>query len=333
MKEKPLRKAEYWERIGDTRVKCLLCPWYCRLSVNQMGICNCRKNVNGELRPICYGECTSLAMDPIEKKPLYHFFPGSQILSTAPNGCNLKCPFCQNADISQGTVPTTFVSPEELVSLAVSQRSFGICYTYSEPLVWFEFLLDTGSLAHKKGLKNVLVTNGMINEDPLKDLLPIIDAMNIDLKSMDEDFYKKIVKGDLKTVLNTIKLAKKSCHVEITNLIIPTLNDKDEQIGALVDWVADLGVETPIHFSRYFPHYKMRLQPTPIPTLQRAYEIGKNKLRYVYLGNVSIDDGSNTFCYNCGNMLIARTGYYTKVTGIKEAKCDNCKVDVDFILN
>ncbi len=333
MKEKPTRKAEYWERIDDTRVKCLLCPWYCKLKVDQTGICNCRKNVDGELLPICYGECTSLAMDPIEKKPLYHFFPGSQILSTAPNGCNLKCPFCQNADISQGTVPTKFVSPEELVSLAESQQSYGICYTYTEPLIWYEYLVDTGSLAHKKGLKNVLVTNGMINEDPLKDLLPIIDAMNIDLKSMDEDFYKRIVKGDLKSVLNTIKMSKESCHVEITNLIIPTLNDKDEQINTLVDWVAGLGVETPIHFSRYFPHYKLRLEPTPVSTLLRAYEIAKKKLRYVYLGNVSIKDGSNTFCYNCGNMLVARAGYYTKVTGIKDAKCNNCGVNVDFVLN
>ncbi|MFQ5905667.1 MAG: AmmeMemoRadiSam system radical SAM enzyme [bacterium] len=333
MEQKPARRAEYWEPLSGQRVKCLLCPWYCRLKVGQLGVCRCRKNIDGELQATSYGEVVSLAMDPIEKKPLYHFFPGEQILSTAPNGCNFKCPYCQNADISQGTVPTRFVSPEELVSLAERHDSFGVCYTYTEPLIWFEYLIDAGSLVHQRGLKNVLVTNGMINEEPLRRLLPLIDAMNIDLKAMDEDFYRRVAKGNLKAVLKTIEISKESCHVEITNLIIPTLNDKDGQISTLVDWVADLGVDTPLHLSRYFPHYKLRLEPTPIPTMLRAFEIAKRKLRYVYLGNVSLKDGSDTLCYYCGNVLVSRDGYFTRITGIENRKCNKCGTDAEFVLS
>jgi pyruvate formate lyase activating enzyme len=330
--EEPARKAEYWEKLGQDRVRCLLCPWFCKLRPGQWGICSCRKNIGGELRPVAYGRVVSVAMDPVEKKPLYHFHPGRQILSTAPNGCNFRCPYCQNADISQGRVPTRYVSPEEMVSLAESQGSIAVCYTYTEPLVWYEYLLDTGELAHKRGLKNVLVTNGMINQEPLKRLLPLVDAMNIDLKAMDEEFYKKVVKGDLASVLKTIETAKKSCHIEITNLLIPTLNDAEEQIARLVDWIAELGIDTPLHFSRYFPHYRITIEPTPIRTLLQAYETARQKLRYVYLGNVGLKDGSDTHCYNCGNLLVSRTGYSTSIVGIREKKCSNCGVDVDFVL-
>ena len=333
MGERPLREAEYWEPLDGKRVRCLLCPWHCRLRVGQAGVCGCRRNVEGELWADSYGQVVSLAMDPIEKKPLYHYRPGEQVLSTAPNGCNFKCPYCQNADISQGKVQTQFVSPKDLVELAERHDSFGICYTYTEPLIWYEYLLDAGELAHARGLANVLVSNGMINEEPLRRLLPLIDAMNIDLKAMDEDFYKKIAKGDLKTVLNTIHISKESCHVEITNLVIPTLNDSDEQISALVDWVADLGVDTPLHFSRYFPHYKMTIEATPVETLLRAYETAKKRLRYVYLGNVALQNGSDTLCHNCGNSLVSRSGYRTSVVGITNRKCTKCGIDVDFVFD
>jgi pyruvate formate lyase activating enzyme len=333
MPERPAREAEYWERLDGQRVKCLLCPWYCRLRVGQAGICSCRQNVDGELRAVSYGQVVSLAVDPIEKKPLYHFHPGEQILSTAPNGCNFKCPYCQNADISQSRVGTQYVSPEDLVTIAERHDSFGVCYTYTEPLIWYEYLLDAGELVHAGGLANVLVTNGMINEEPLKRLLPLIDAMNIDLKAMDKDFYKRIAKGDLETVLNTIRMSKECCHIEITNLVIPTLNDSDEQISALVDWVADLGVDTPLHLSRYFPHYKMTIAATPVETLLRAYEMARKKLRYVYLGNVALQSGSDTLCHNCGNSLVSRSGYHTRVIGIEDRKCSKCGIDVDFVLN
>jgi pyruvate formate lyase activating enzyme len=331
--DQPERAAEYWERLDGGRVRCLLCPWHCRLRVGQTGICNCRKNVDGELRAMSYGRVVSVAIDPIEKKPLYHFHPGRQILSTAPNGCNFRCPFCQNADISQKIVPTQYVSPKDLVTLAEQHHSFGVCYTYTEPLVWFEYLLDAGRLVHDKGLANVLVTNGMINEKPLRELLPLVDAMNIDLKAMDEDFYKRTVKGDLKTVLNTIRLSRESCHIELTNLLIPTLNDSEDKITALVDWVAELGVDIPLHFSRYFPHYKMSIEATPTETLLRAYTIAKERLRYVYLGNVSLTAGSDTLCYNCGNKLVSRSGYYTKILGIEDHRCSKCGIDVDFVFD
>jgi pyruvate formate lyase activating enzyme len=333
MAERPERAAEYWEPLDGQRVRCLLCPWYCRLRVGQTGICNCRKNIGGELRATSYGQVVSLAMDPIEKKPLYHFRPGEQILSTAPNGCNFKCPYCQNSEISQGTVPTQYVAPQDLVALAEQHNSFGVCYTYTEPLIWFEYLVDAGTLVHEKGLANILVTNGMINEAPLKKLLPLIDAMNIDLKAMDGEFYKRIAKGNLKTVLNTIRLSKQSCHIELTNLLIPTLNDSDDQIAALVDWVAELGVDIPLHFSRYFPHHRMKIRATPVDTLLRAYEIGKAKLRYVYLGNVALREGSDTRCYNCGNSLVSRSGYHTEIVGVKNQRCSKCGIDVDFVFN
>lgn len=333
MAGRPTRAAEYWERLKGDRVKCLLCPWHCRLKVGQAGICNCRRNVDGELEATGYGEVVSIAMDPIEKKPLYHYHPGEQILSTAPNCCNFRCPYCQNADISQGTVPTRYVSPRDLVTLAERQGSFGICYTYTEPLVWYEYLLDVGELAQSRGLSNVLVTNGMINEEPLRKLLPLIGAMNIDLKAMDEGFYRRIAKGNLKTVLNTIRIAREHCHVEITNLLIPTLNDGDEQITALVDWVAALGADTPLHLSRYFPHHKMRLEPTPMETLLRAYEIAKTRLRYVYLGNVPLRNGSDTLCYQCGNTLVSRSGYYTEILGMRDGKCSRCGTDADFVFD
>ena len=267
-------------------VKCLLCPHSCIIAPGKTGICRARKNIDGVLYAINYGECVSLCMDPIEKKPLYHFYPGSQILSTAPNSCNLVCPFCQNAEISQSNAPTQYISPEKLVDMAVSKNSVGIAYTYTEPFTWYEYLLDTAKLAHKQGLKNVIVTNGMINEKPLVELLPYIDAANIDLKSMDDGFYKNILHGELETVLNTIRITKKYWHIEITNLIVPNYNDSIELLTQLVDFVASIGIDTPLHFSRYFPHYKLTIPPTPIETLHLAYRIAKEKLQYVYLGNV-----------------------------------------------
>lgn len=313
-------------------MRCLLCPHSCLLEEGKIGICRGRKNQGGTLYAVNYGETTSLAVDPIEKKPLYHFHPGTQILSTAPNGCNLACPYCQNAEISQGEVSTQYISPEKLAKLAKNYNSVGIAYTYSEPLIWYEYLLDCGELAHENGLKNVLVTNGLINEEPLKELLPFIDAMNIDLKSMKEEFYKKVVKGDLSTVLNTIRLSKKTCHVELTNLVIPTLNDSEEDLVELIDWVADLGVDTPLHFSRYFPHYKFTTEPTPVETLKKAWRMAREKLRYVYVGNVWIEGASDTLCYNCGNLLIQRTHYSTKITGMANGKCGNCGTEAEVVM-
>ena len=283
-----MEKARYWSRTDGGKVRCELCPNFCVIAEDRRGSCGVRINKGGTLFTEIYGEITSLALDPIEKKPLYRYHPGEFILSVGTKGCNFHCGFCQNASISQALhVPTEKVTSELLIKKAKDAKSFGIAYTYNEPFIWYEFVFDTAKLAKESGLKNVLVTNGYVNEKPLEEILPIIDAMNIDIKSMSEDFYRDQCKGKLKTVLETAKLAKDKCHVEITNLVIPTLNDKEDDFKKLAGWICDnLGEDTPLHFSRYFPCYKFKIPATPIDTLKLAERIAKSRLKHVYLGNV-----------------------------------------------
>ncbi len=326
------KKALFWEKKDDGRIQCLLCPVGCLIADGKIGVCMGRKNEQGVLYAINYGRLVSLAIDPIEKKPLYHFHPGANIFSTGPNGCNMNCQNCQNWSISQEECPTDFVSPEDLVKVAAGQNSVGIAYTYTEPLIWYEYVKDTARIAREKNLANVLVTNGYIHEQPLLELLPYIDAMNVDLKSMDEDFYKTNCKAKLPFVLKAIELSyKHGTHIEITNLIIPGLNDSDEQIQALVDFVASLSDRIPLHFSRYFPAYKMNIPATPLQTLQKAFLLAKRKLKYVYVGNAHIPNTSNTYCPNCNNLLIQRDGYSTSIKGIKDKKCDKCGASADVV--
>ncbi len=328
-----LKNASFWEKREDGKIKCELCPVGCVIAEGKIGVCMGRQNTNGVLYAINYGNAVSIAIDPIEKKPLYHFHPGTTILSTGPNGCNLKCENCQNWSISQMKSPTEFISPENMVDLALKYKSLGIAYTYTEPVIWFEYIVDTAKMAKEKSLKNVLVTNGYICEKPLIQLLPLIDAFNVDVKSMEDDFYRKICKGKVGPVIRTVELAvKNGTHVEITNLIIPTLNDSEEQIRKLVNWVAGLDDRIPLHFSRYFPAYKTELPPTPISTLKKVYDLAKEKLKHVYVGNAYIEGTSNTYCPSCSNVLISREGYYTQIKGIKDRKCSSCGVDVDLIL-
>jgi len=286
-----LKEALYWEKISGAAVPavhCLLCPHECKIADGAEGICGARQNNGGKLYSLIYGETTSVALDPIEKKPLYHFHPGEYILSLGTKGCNFKCPFCQNWSISQdGGAPTEKITPSCAVAKAKELGSFGIAYTYNEPFIWYEFVLDTAKLAKKSGLENVLVTNGFVNPGPLREMLPLIGAMNIDLKSIDPGFYVKYCKGSLEPVLSTIKTSAKSCHVEITNLVITGLNDTDEDFRKLSDWVCDnAGPDTPLHFSRYFPCYQMENPPTPKEALERARAIASKRLKYVHLGNV-----------------------------------------------
>ncbi len=327
-----LVEAKYYTKEKD-RVKCLLCPNYCLIAEGKVGRCLGRKNISGRLYAINYGEVVSIAIDPIEKKPLYHFYPGSKILSVATYGCNLLCPFCQNWEISHQTVPSRYYDPKKLLEVALRPASIGISYTYTEPLIWFEYLMEICPLVKKAGLKNVLVTNGMINEEPLRELLPYIDAMNIDLKSIRLLFYDDFIKGDLATVLNTIKTAKSACHIELTNLIIPTKNDSVEELNELVDFVAGVGKDTVLHFSRYFPNYKLAIEPTPTETLIQAYEIAKKKLDYVYIGNVhNLSNGNNTYCPKCSNLLVARGYFSAKILGIKDNACNRCGRKVDMVI-
>ncbi len=329
-----MKEAMYYEKLKENKVRCNLCFHKCLLTTGKTGLCLGRKNIDGILYAVNYGKTTSLSMDdPIEKKPLYHFYPGSDILSIAPNGCNLKCPFCQNAEISQMEIPTREITPEELVSLCERYDLIGVAYTYSEPLIWYEFLLDAGTRVKKAGLKNVLVTNGIIEEEPLKKVLPLIDALNIDLKSIREDFYKKMVKGDLASVLRTINMAHRTCHIELTNLLITGVNDSDKDIESLVDWVYNLDASIPLHFSRYFPHYKMNNPPTSQERLEFSYRKAKEKLDYVYVGNIYIPDTNNTYCPKCGNLLIERSGFYgAQITGLDGKKCNKCEKTINIIL-
>jgi len=326
-------EARYYDKLEKNRVSCRLCPVNCKIPAGKLGRCRARKNEGGVLFASSFGQVVSMATDPIEKKPLYHFYPGSTIFSVAPNGCNLTCPFCQNWKISQVENPTRYISPAEMVTLARQNGSIGIAYTYTEPLIWFEYLMAVCPMIHAQGLKNVLVTNGLIEDEPLAELLPHIDAMNIDLKSIRPDFYTKVIKGDLAAVKNTIRRAKKSCHIELTNLLIPTLNDSDEEIDELIRWVAGLGKETVLHFSRYFPQYKIDVPATPVPTLQNAYRRARRQLDYVYLGNVwEPDINPDTLCPQCHATLIDRTAYRAKITGVADGRCKKCGRPADIVL-
>ncbi len=318
-------KAAYYEKLDGNKVRCRLCPADCLLTEGKVGICGSRFNRNGKLVTDNFGELVTACYDPIEKKPLYHFYPGSIIFSTGANGCNFNCDNCQNWEISQTKVPTQFLAPANLVELATRNESIGVAYTYTEPLIWFEYILQTGRLIHEVGLKNVLVSNGYINPEPLEELLPLIDAANIDLKGMKPQFYKTVCKGRLEPVLNNIRrFHEAGIHLEITNLVIPGLNDSPADFEALAEFVASLSPSLPLHFSAYYPTFKMKIPPTPVSSLIMAYEIASKKLEYVYLGNVNIPDRSDTFCPKCRTRLINRRGYSTTIVDFDRGRCASC---------
>ncbi len=273
------------------RVQCEICPHHCKIEEGHLGLCKGRKNRNGQIVSDNYGKLTGLALDPIEKKPLYHFHPGSMILSVGSYGCNLNCPFCQNCDISMvggNEVETMKFSCEKLVEKALSLKSsgnIGIAFTYNEPLIGFEFVRDCATLAKQKDLKNVVVTNGYICEDPLKELLPFIDAFNIDLKGFTEEYYHKL-RGDLATVKRSIELASDQCHVEVTTLIVPGENDSEEEMEELSGWLASVNPEIPLHISRFFPRWQMQdREATPVREVYHLAQIARKKLKYVHEGN------------------------------------------------
>ncbi len=325
-------EARYYSTQPGGKVRCELCPHFCLLTEGKTGICNGKKNIKGKLIAVNYARLCALAMDPIEKKPMYHLKPGSMILSTGPNGCNLKCSFCQNWEISQTEVRTFHMTPEELVKKALAEKSTGIAYTYTEPLIWFEYALDCAKLARENGLINVFVSNGMINPAPLEELLPYIDGMNIDLKSMNPDFYRKICGGKIENVLENIKLAAANTMLEITNLLITDENDSDSDIEELVEYIASVNPEIPVHFSRYAPRYRMENPPTPPETLFRAREIAKKKLKHVYLGNIVDEESSTTFCPECSNVLITRGWRNTAKPGLDDKKCSKCGYEINLVV-
>jgi pyruvate formate lyase activating enzyme len=331
-----MKQALYWEPWTDSQVQCCLCPHSCLISPGRSGICRVRVNKEGALYTTNYAKISSLALDPIEKKPLYHFYPGKDILSLGTVGCNFRCSFCQNYTISQENAPTKELAPAEAVRLAKEQgpNCIGLAFTYSEPLIWYEYVLDTSKQAQKAGLKTVLVTNGFIQPEPFKKLLPVIDALNIDIKAFTEDYYRQLCRGKLQPVLKTVEAAVKAgCHVELTTLIIPGLNDSPAEIRALTSWIADLSPKIPLHLSRYFPQYKLNLPPTPLETLEQALNISREMLNYVYIGNVPAANEGNTVCPSCGSVLVKRWGFHAQVEGCTaDGRCKRCGAKADLVL-
>ncbi|MDY6786927.1 MAG: AmmeMemoRadiSam system radical SAM enzyme [candidate division WOR-3 bacterium] len=318
------REAMFYEKLEGNRVKCNLCHHYCQLSPGQKGLCLNKINKDGKLYSAQYGKIITIASDPIEKKPLYHYYPGSEILSVAQAGCNLKCPFCQNAEISQEEVPAyKELSPEELKNLITGNNADMIAFTYTEPLMWYEYIYDFCQV--KGDIKTVIVSNGNINRKPAETIAPLIDAANIDMKSTDSDFYAGELGGDLNSVKNTIEIFHDNdVHVEITILIIPGKTDNEEQFKELTDFIAGISPFIPLHISRYYPSYKYNAPPTPIDTLTRLYDIAKKTLHYAYIGNIPDREYTSTYCHNCGNLLIERSIYNVQTPGLENGRCSKC---------
>lgn len=327
-----MHSASYFIQLPNQKVKCTLCPHMCVLAEGKTGICRVRRNVGGELVTDVYGKACCLRFDPIEKKPLYHFYPGSMILSVGSVGCNLRCKFCQNWEISQTCAEDyPFLKPltvEEIIAMGAGREdNTGIAYTYNEPSIWFEFMLDIAKKAKANGLKNVAVTNGYINATPMAELLEFLDAFNVDLKGFTDDFYRQVTGGRLQPVKDTILLIRKhKKHLELTHLVVTDLNDRKEQFEEMVKWISgELGPETPLHLSRYFPNFELDNKATPLPKLLEFFEIARQYLYYVYLGNITTDQGGTTYCPDCHSPLIQRVGYSIYKTGIDaKGRCRKC---------
>jgi len=327
-----MKIADFWKKFDGSAVQCSLCPHNCVIKLGQKGICGVRHNIDGKLYSLNYFVASSGNLDPIEKKPLYHFMPGSSILSLGTFGCNFSCKFCQNYSISKEFSDSRLGNPnfnkEEIIENLKQYKNHknfaGLAYTYNEPTIWAETVTELGDEVRSLGLKNVFVTNGFINTEPLDLFLEFGDAFNIDLKAITEDFYKNLCGGKLLPVLNTIKKVREKAHLELTTLIIPTLNDSTEEFEKLRDWIVEnVGQNTPIHLSRYYPTYKLNFPPTPVETLVLARDILKEKLNYAYIGNTGNEQ--NTLCANCGETVINRTGYSTEILALDaEGKCKKC---------
>lgn len=330
------KEALYYQKLPANRVQCLLCPHNCHIGMGQKGNCQVRVNNHGVLYTNVFGELAALALDPIEKKPLYHFFPGKYILSVGTCGCNMHCKFCQNYSISQNISGETFFSrniqPENLIDLASRQaNNIGIAYTYNEPTVFYEYMKETATLAHHAGMKNVMVTNGYINSEPLHAILPLIDAFNVDLKFFHAKPYRSQTGADLLPILETLQtIYKAGKHLEITNLIIPERNDEDELFIAMTQWIATkLSPDIPLHLSRYFPNFLYTEPPTPEETLLRLYNLARKNLHFIYLGNISVKGKSDTECPLCHALLIKRNQYQIKMINLDESgKCKKCGTSV-----
>ena len=330
-----MHEALYYEKKQDG-VRCRLCPQFCRLRQEETGLCGVRQEKDGKLYTLNYGLCAALAMDPIEKKPLYHFYPGRDVFSVGTLGCNLNCGFCQNWHLARQAagVETKYLSPAELVALVgrYSDRNpVGLAYTYSEPGMWYEYVLETAKLVRAKGYQNILVTNGYLNKEPLGELLPYIDAFNIDVKAFRDDYYHQHCAGHLQPVLHYVETAAAVAHVELTYLVVPTLNDSEEDIRHFTTWVAAINSAMPVHFSRYYPQHNFTLPPTPITTMENIRNLALERLQHVYLGNIPGSEAAHTYCPHCKEILIRRGGYQVRVYD-RDGFCPGCARKLDDVL-
>ena len=327
-----MKEAMFYRRLDQDRVHCFLCSQHCHIDPGEIGKCGVRQNRDGKLWSLVYGKLIASHVDPIEKKPLFHFLPGSTSYSIATAGCNFECVFCQNADISQpprvsGTIYGRSATPEDVADQAKKEGCASISYTYTEPTVFMEYALEVAGLAKERGLENVFVTNGYMSREALEAAAPLLGAANVDLKSFNDAFYREKCGASLKPVLMTIeRMKEKSIWLEVTTLIIPGLNDGEAELKQIAQFLVSIGAETPWHVSRFHPAYNMLdVGPTPVETLRKARRIGLEAgLRYVNTGNVPGDDGESTFCHSCGALLIGRIGYSIKEHDLKSGVCVKC---------
>ena len=326
-----MKEALLYEKLKDQVVKCYLCAHYCTIREGKRGVCKVRENRGGILYSRVYHKLISQAVDPVEKKPLYHFLPGSRAYSIATVGCNFRCRWCQNWRISQyprleEEIPGSAVDPDEIVQGAINARCQSIAYTYTEPTVYFEYMLETMRIAKEKGLRNLIISNGFFSPQALRIMIPYLDGANIDMKTMDEGIARKMIKGGVAPILDNLKeLMAAGIWTEVTTLIVPGVNDREDQLAALAGFIAEeLGADIPWHISRFYPHYKMSdVAPTSEAALQLAYQIGKDLgIRFIYFGNIGA--GTDTICPVCGEELIKRRGYSVAFKGMDTGKCSNC---------
>ncbi len=329
------KEASFYEQLGEGVVGCQLCPNRCILSEGERGICRVRENIGGKLYSLIYGQPATIQVDPIEKKPFNHFLPGTKVYSLASAGCNLRCKYCQNWDISQRTpeeLDSVSLTPQEVVEKAIESGSPSIAITYSEPIVNYEYVRDIGKEAQKRGIKTTIVSAGYINPEPLKELLPYLDAVKIDLKSFNDQFYQEIVGGHLEPVLEALKIIKKEgTWLEIVYLVVPGYNDDMEEIKEMAIWIKEnLGEDVPLHFSRFTPLYQMEnLPPTPEETIKQARKVALEAgLNYVYTGNIVDIEGATTYCPENNEPLIVRKGYFILENQLQQGKSDLCPVTI-----
>jgi pyruvate formate lyase activating enzyme len=321
-------------RKTENKIECLLCPHFCKIAEGKTGICGVRKNIGETIDLLTYGVISGYALDPIEKKPLYHFYPGTNILSLGSYGCNMRCDFCQNYNISQHALSgyTSKTEPEKIIKDAQSAlHNIGIAFTYNEPVIWFEFIRDVAVKAKKKGLKTVMVSNGFINKEPLDEIISFTDAFNIDLKAFNSESYKKLTGADIEPVKSALRqIADSGKHLEVTTLVIPGHNDDEKEMAQLAEWIAgELGKDTPFHLSRYFPMYKREDPATPHETIKRLMETASKYLTFVYIGNMVSDAGQNTKCPKCGKTVTKRSGYNIELQNLdQKGKCSGCGTQI-----